>query len=99
MKLRSTFLLPVILSAMVLTACGEKPQEPEVMTEAPVAQEAPAPVEAAPAPAAKAEPGGYDKQDRVPGITKTQEELDQIVAEGLEGVPLPDIHPLARQRQ
>lgn len=99
MKLSSTLWMSALLSALLLTACGEKAEEPAVTTEAPAAEATPAPeaapaaapAEAAPAPAAKAEPGGYEPAERVPGITMTQEEIDKMVQEGLANTPLPTI--------
>jgi hypothetical protein len=74
--MKSSALLATLLTALFLTACGEKAEEAAAPEAAPAA--APA-AEAAPAAAA----GGYDPvgEERVPGITRTQEEQDKINAE------------------
>ncbi len=82
-----------ILTALLLTACGEKAEPP---AEAATAPETAAPAEAAPAPVAapvKVEPGGYvpTPEEQVKGITRTQEELDKMYAEARANTPLPTI--------
>lgn len=71
MKLNAILVVPALLGALLLTACGEKPAEE-------AAAPAEVPMEAAPAPAAEAAPapaastaGGYEPtaEERVPGIT------------------------------
>ncbi len=78
MRYTTVFLLPALLTAALLSACGEK-------------AEAPAP-EAAPVPA-KVEPGGYEPtpEERVQGITLTQEEIDKKYAEARAATPQPVI--------
>lgn len=77
MKLNAMLVVPALLGALLLTACGEKPAEEAAApaestmeaTPAPAAEAAPAP---APAPAAEATSGGgYEPtaEERVPGIT------------------------------
>ncbi len=85
--------ISAILAALLLTACGEKaeaPAEPAPMPEvsAPAATEP-----AAAAPTAAAGPGGYEPtpEERVEGITRTQEELDKMYAEARANTPLPAI--------
>jgi hypothetical protein len=72
MKLYAFLVVPALLGALLLTACGEKTAEAPAPAEAPV-EVAPAPAaEAAPAPAPAAESaGGYEPtaEERVPGIT------------------------------
>jgi hypothetical protein len=90
MKTTSTFLVSALLASLILTACGEKPAEPEVTTEAPAAEAAPAPAaEPTPAPATP-EAGGYAPTDdeKVPGVTMTQEELDAMFAEARANTPV-----------
>lgn len=73
-----------------MTACGEKAEEPAVTTEAPTAEAAaPAPA-AEPAPAPAPEAGGYTPtaEEKVPGITMTQEELDKLFAEARANTPV-----------
>lgn len=70
MKLYAFLVVPALLGALLLTACGEKAEQAPAPAEASV-EVAPAPaVEAAPAPAAEAA-GGYEPtaEERVPGIT------------------------------
>jgi|GEM_PF-338786 hypothetical protein len=92
MKLSSLY-ISALLTALLLTACGEKATEET----APAAKEAAPSETAAPAaePAAPkaVEAGGYEPtaEERVPGITKTQEELDKTSAEALANTPLPAI--------
>ena len=85
MKLNQVFVIPALLSALLLSACGEKEAAPEPV--APVT----APV-AAPAPVVN-QAGGYEPsaEERVPGITRTKEEQDKINAEALASTPLPQI--------
>lgn len=79
--------VPVLLGAFALSACGEKPAEE--------ATDAVAPAVEAPAPAAPVvvQVGGYEPtaEERVPGITRTKEEQDKINAEALAGTPMPMI--------
>ena len=87
MKLNQVFVIPALLSALLLSACGEKEATPEPMPAAPVA--APA---AAPAPVVN-QTGGYEPspEERVPGITRTQEELDKMAADVRASTPQPVI--------
>ena len=86
--MKSSALLAILLSALFLTACGEK------AAEAPAPEAAPA-AEVAPAPAAEpvAAAGGYTPtaDELVPGITRTKEEQDKINAEAMAGTPMPMI--------
>ena len=76
MKLNAMLVVPALLGALLLTACGEKPAEEAVApaestmeaTPAPAAEAAPAP---ATAPAEASSGGGYEPtaEERVPGIT------------------------------
>jgi hypothetical protein len=91
MKLKSILVVPALLGALVLSACGEKPAEEAAEatpaeTAAPVAE----PVEA---PPAAVEHGGYvpTPEELVPGITRTKEEQDKINAEAMAGTPMPVI--------
>jgi hypothetical protein len=90
MQLKSVLLVPALLSALLLSACGEKPAE-EVTEAAPAETAAPA-AEAAPAPAVESV-GGYEPtaEERVPGVTRTKEEQDKINAEAMAGTPMPAI--------
>ncbi len=88
MQLKSVLLVPALLGALLLGACGEKAAEEPVEA---------APAEAA-APAAETAPvvesvGGYEPtaEERVPGITRTKEEQDKINAEAMAGTPMPMI--------
>ena len=77
-------LLATLLAALFLTACGEKTAEAPAAEPAPTAEVTPAAaVEVAPTPAAVPVAGGYEPtaEERVPGITRTQEEQDKINAE------------------
>ena len=87
MKLNQVFVVPALLSALLLSACGEKEATPEPVPAAPVA--APA---AAPAPVVN-EAGGYEPtpEERVPGVTRTQEELDKMAADVRASTPQPII--------
>ena len=87
MKLNQFFVAPALLGALLLSACGEKEATPELMPAAPLA----APV-AAPAPIVN-EAGGYEPspEERVPGITRTQEELDKMAADVRASTPQPVI--------
>ena len=87
MKLNQIFVVPALLGALLLSACGEKEAAPEPVPAAPVA--APA---AVPAPVVN-QAGGYEPsaEERVPGITRTKEEQDKINAEALAGTPMPVI--------
>ncbi|PPC86303.1 MAG: hypothetical protein CTY37_06205 [Methylotenera sp.] len=70
MKLNAMLVVPALLGALLLTACGEKAEEAAAPAEAPMeaAPAAEAPMEAAPAPTTA---GGYEPtaEERVPGIT------------------------------
>ena len=81
MKLNQIFVVPALLGALLLSACGEKEATPEPMPAAPVA---------APAPVVN-EAGGYEPspEERVPGITRTQEELDKMAADVRASTPQP----------
>ena len=85
MKLNQIFVVPALLGALLLSACGEKEAAP--MPAASVA----APV-AAPAPVVN-EAGGYEPspEGRVPGITRTQEELDKMAADVRASTPQPGL--------
>ena len=89
MQLKSVLIVPVILSTLLLNACGEKTAEAPAVT-APAEVAAPV-LEAAPAPEPVA--GGYvpTAEELVPGITRTKEEQDKINAEALVGIPMPQI--------
>ena len=90
MQLKSVLLVPALLGALLLSACGEKAAE-EPVEAAPAEAVAPA-VEAAAAPAVESV-GGYEPsaEERVPGITRTKEEQDKINAEAMAGTPMPMI--------
>ena len=85
MKLNKIFVVPALLGGLVLSACGEKEAPPEPVPAAPVAAAAPAPV--------VNEAGGYEPspEERVPGITRTQEELDKMAADIRASTPQPII--------
>ena len=89
MKATSTLFVSALLASLLLTACGEKAEEPAVTTEAPAEVAAPAPA-AEPAPAPAPEAGGYTPtaEEKVPGITMTQEELDKLFAEARANTPV-----------
>ncbi len=94
MTLNTVLVLPVLLGALLLTACGEKTETATDATPpAEVVQDAaPAtPAETAPvaAPAAT-EAGGYtpSAEELVPGVTMTQEEVDAQFAEGRANTPV-----------
>lgn len=94
MKLNQIFVVPALLSALLLSACGDKEADAaKVAAQAAAKAEAAAKVEAAaPAPVVQ-QAGGYvpTAEERVPGITRTKEEQDKINAEALAGTPLPTI--------
>ena len=87
MKLNQIFVVPALLGALLLSACGEKEATPEPMPATPLA----APV-AVPAPVVN-EAGGYEPspKERVPGITRTQEDLDKMAADVRASTPQPII--------
>ena len=87
MKLNQNFVVPAFLGTLLLSASGEKEAAPEPMPAVPVA----APV-AAPAPVVN-EAGGYEPspEERVPGITRTQAELDKMAADVRASTPQPII--------
>ena len=92
---RPTFVMAALLSALLLSACGDKEAEAaKVAAEAAAKAESAAKVEAAakPAPVVN-QAGGYEPsaEERVPGITRTKEEQDKINAEALAGTPMPVI--------
>ena len=70
MKLNAFLVVPALLGALLLTACGEKAEETAAPAEAPAAAAAPA-AEAAPAAPVVESAGGYEPtaEERVPGIT------------------------------
>ena len=76
MKLNAMLVVPALLGALLLTACGEKPAEEAAAPVESTMEATPAPAaEAAPAPAPAAEAssgGGYEPtaEERVPGITE-----------------------------
>ena len=76
MKLNAMLVVPALLGALLLTACGEKPAEEAAAPAESTMEATPAPAaEAAPAPAPAAEAtsgGGYEPtaEERVPGITE-----------------------------
>ncbi|HAF01056.1 MAG TPA: hypothetical protein DCO68_08110 [Methylophilaceae bacterium] len=88
MRYTTVFLLPALLTAALLSACGEKAEAP-----APEAAPVPAAVPAAEPAPAKVEPGGYEPtpEERVQGITLTQEEIDKKYAEARAATPQPVI--------
>lgn len=94
MTLNSALVIPALLGALLLSACGEK-TEPAADSAAPAeaAQEAapasPAAAEPAAAPAASGA-GGYtpSAEELVPGVTMTQEEIDKQFAEGRANTPI-----------
>ena len=92
---RPTFVMAALLSALLLSACGDKEAEAaKVAAEAAAKAEASAKVEAAATPAPVVnQAGGYEPsaEERVPGITRTKEEQDKINAEALAGTPMPII--------
>ena len=73
MKLNAMLVVPALLGALLLTACGEKPAEEAAAPAESTMEVTPAPAaEVAPAPAAEATSGGgYEPtaEERVPGIT------------------------------
>ncbi|MES2636348.1 MAG: hypothetical protein V4605_03410 [Pseudomonadota bacterium] len=74
MKLSAILVVPALLGALLLTACGEKAEEAtDVAPAAPTEEMAPAEAAPAaePAPAPAASGGGYEPtaEERVPGIT------------------------------
>jgi hypothetical protein len=91
MQLKSMLLVPALLGALALSACGEKSAE-EATEVAPAEAAVPAtePAEALPA---VAESGGYvpTPEELVPGITRTKEEQDKINVEAMAGTPMPVI--------
>ncbi len=73
MKLNAMLVVPALLGALLLTACGEKAEEAAAPAAEATMEATPAPAaESAPAPAAAPESaGGYEPtaEERVPGIT------------------------------
>jgi len=93
MQYKSTLVFSVLIGALLLSACSEKPAEPAPEA-APVAEPAAEAAPAAePAPAPEPVAGGYEPtaDERVPGITRTKEEQDKINAEALADTPMPTI--------
>lgn len=87
MKLNAMLVVPALLGALLLTACGEKAEEAAAPAETPM-EAAPA-AEAAPAPAAESA-GGYEPtaEERVPGITMEAPAADAAPAEApMEAAP------------
>jgi hypothetical protein len=74
-------LLAILLAALFLTACGEKPAD--MPAAAPAADKAPE----------AASGGGYTPtaDELVPGATRSKEEQDKINAEALAATPMPVI--------
>ncbi len=91
MQLKSVLVVPALLGALLLSACGEKPAEEA--TEAMPAETAVPAAEPVEAPPAAVESGGYvpSPEELVPGITRTKEEQDKINAEAMAGTPMPVI--------
>ena len=94
MTLNTVLVLPALLGALLLTACGEKTEiATDAAAPAEVVQEAapaiPAAAEPAAAPAAT-EAGGYtpSAEELIPGITMTQEEVDKQFAEARANTPV-----------
>lgn len=85
--MKTTSLLAALLMTLTLAACGEKAEE--VPVEAPAVEATPAP--AAPAPSAGG--GGYEPSadERVPGITMSQEELDKIYEAAKADMPAVEV--------
>jgi hypothetical protein len=104
MKLNTILVVPALLGALLLSACGEKAKEAtEAATEAATTtmdsakdaatETADVAKDAAAAVAPAAAGGGYEPtaEERVPGITRTKEEQDKINAAAMAGVPMPVI--------
>ena len=89
MKLNQILVVPALLGALLLSACGEKEAAPEPVPNASVTAPAAVPV---PAPVVS-QAGGYEPtpEERVPGITRTQEELDKMAADVRASTPQPII--------
>lgn len=85
--MKKNILLATLLLTLGLVGCGEKVEE--APAEAPAAEAAPAP--AAPAPSAGG--GGYEPsaEERVPGITMSQEELDKIYEAAKADIPAVEV--------
>lgn len=72
MKFNAILVVPALLGALLLTACGQKAEDATEVAPAPAAESTPAQAapaaEAAPAPSGA---GGYEPtpEERVPGIT------------------------------
>ncbi len=91
MNINAVLVIPALLGALLLTACGEKAAEtteaaPAATEEMAPAAEAAAPAAAAPAEAAATTGGGYEPtaEERVPGIT-----MDAPAAPAAEATPAP----------
>lgn len=85
-----TCLLTIFL-AFGLISCSKKEEMPVPET-APAAEPA-AQAQETPAPEKSSGAGGYEPtaDERVPGITMSQEEIDKQTAEALANTPMPDI--------
>lgn len=79
----------VVFLAAGLMACSQQEEAPAPEPTA-VIESAPQP---APEPVKASGPGGYEPtaDERVPGITMSQEEIDKQTAAALANTPLPDI--------
>ena len=93
MTLNTVLVLPALLGALLLTACGEKTEiATDAAAPAEVVQKAePATPAAEPAAApAATEAGGYtpSAEELIPGITMTQEEVDKQFAEARANTPV-----------
>ena len=94
MKLNTALVIPALLGALLLTACGEKTEKaPEATVPAEVVETAPAtPAAAAPSSATPAatSAGGYtpSAEEKIPGVTMTQEEIDKQFAEARANTPV-----------
>ena len=94
MKLKSVLILPALLGALLLSACGEKPETAtdagapaEAVKEAAPATPAAEPVSAAPAATSA---GGYtpSAEELIPGVTMTKEEVDKQFSEARANTPV-----------
>lgn len=83
-----TCLLTIFL-ALGLISCSKEEEMPVPET-APAAEPA---AQETPEPAKSSGGGGYEPtaDERVPGITMSQEEIDKQTAEALANTPMPDI--------
>ena len=83
MRLSQNYAVPALLGALFLRAFGEKEAAPEPVPAAPVTAHA-----ALKAPVVS-QAGAYEPspEERVPGITRTQEELDKMAADVRTNTP------------